>query len=66
MDNNDKNKAEGFGEEKKGDIKEGLGKLRGDENQEAEGKADQMSGKVKQGVADAKDKISDAVDDLKK
>lgn len=66
MDNNDKNKAEGFAQEKKGDLKEGVGKLRGDEKQEAEGKSDQVSGKVKKGVADAKDKISDAVDDLKK
>jgi uncharacterized protein YjbJ (UPF0337 family) len=66
MDKNDKDKFEGFAEEKKGDVKEGVGNLRGDENQEAEGQADQVSGKVKKGVADVKGKVQDAVDDIKK
>lgn len=66
MDDNDKNKVKGFGEEAKGKGKQALGDLRDDDNQKAEGKADEMMGKVRKGVADAKDKLKDAADDLKK
>lgn len=66
MDKNDKDKFEGFAQEKKGDVKETVGNIRGDENQEAEGQGDQLMGKVKKGFADAKDKVQDAVDDAKK
>ncbi|HVL25611.1 MAG TPA: CsbD family protein [Thermomicrobiales bacterium] len=61
MSDSSRDRIEGEFDEKKGDVKEGLGKLRDDENQEAEGQADQAQGKVKQGIADAKDKVDDAV-----
>jgi uncharacterized protein YjbJ (UPF0337 family) len=59
-----RDRVEGMFDEKKGEAKEGLGKLRDDENQEAEGQADQAKGDLKQGIADAKDKVSDAVKKL--
>ncbi|HWV24650.1 MAG TPA: CsbD family protein [Thermomicrobiales bacterium] len=66
MDKNDKDKLEGFGDEAKGKAKQVAGDLRGDDDQKAEGKADELMGKVKKGVADVKDRVKDAADDLKK
>jgi uncharacterized protein YjbJ (UPF0337 family) len=57
-----KDKFAGQVEESKGDLKEGLGDFRGDEQQQAEGKGDQLTGKVKQGIADAKEKVGDFLD----
>jgi uncharacterized protein YjbJ (UPF0337 family) len=56
-----KDRIEGAFDQKKGEAKEGLGKLRDDKDQQAEGEADQAKGDIKEGAADAKDKISDAV-----
>ncbi len=53
---------EGLGQEKKGDINEAVGDLRNDEEQQADGQADQIAGKVKKGFADAKEKVQDFVD----
>lgn len=50
-------KARHKGEELKGTIKEGVGKMTDDRSMEAEGKAEKWSGKVK-------GKVDDAVDDL--
>jgi uncharacterized protein YjbJ (UPF0337 family) len=61
MSDQSRDRIEGMFDEKKGDVKEGLGKLRDDENQESEGQVDQAKGNVKQGVADAKDKVDDFV-----
>lgn len=47
-----------------GNVKEGVGKLTGDERLEGEGKADQLKGKIKDGVADVKDKGRDLADKL--
>jgi uncharacterized protein YjbJ (UPF0337 family) len=57
-----KDKLAGQFEEKKGEVKEGVGDFRGDEGQEAEGELDQLTGKFKQGVADAKEKLGDLFD----
>jgi len=57
----EQDRIEGTGDELKGKVKEGVGKLTGDDSKEAEGKLDQVKGNVKQGIADAKDKINDAV-----
>lgn len=65
MDKNDKDKLEGFGDEAKGKFKQASGDLTGNDDQKAEGTADELKGKVKKGVADAKDKLQDAADDLK-
>lgn len=65
MDNK-KDKFEGLTQDKKGEAKETVGKLRNDEDQQAEGQLDQAGGKVKGGLADAKGKFQDAVDNIKK
>lgn len=57
-----KDKFAGQFEEKKGELKEGLGEFRGDKEQEAEGELDQLTGKFKQGLADAKEKLGDLFD----
>jgi uncharacterized protein YjbJ (UPF0337 family) len=49
-------KAKNKGEQVKGKIKEGTGKATGNEELEAEGKADQVSGNLK----DAGEKVKDA------
>lgn len=42
-----------------GKIKEGVGKLTGDEKLKAEGKADQFAGKVQNTIGGIKDAIND-------
>lgn len=59
MDSGDKNKVEGLVDEKKGETKEGLGRLRNDQDQQNEGHADQTEGEVKQAVGDVKNKAKD-------
>jgi uncharacterized protein YjbJ (UPF0337 family) len=54
MSNEDK--AKNKGEQVKGKVKETVGKATGNENLEAEGKADQVSGNLK----DAGEKVKDA------
>ena len=49
-------KANNKGEELKGKVKEGVGRATGNEDLEAEGKADQISGNLK----DAGEKVKDA------
>jgi uncharacterized protein YjbJ (UPF0337 family) len=56
-----KDKAENKVENLKGQGKESAGKATGDENLEAEGKADQTSSKVK----DAGEHVKDAAKDVK-
>lgn len=47
--------AKGHGKDLKGSIKEGLGKLTGDRETEAEGTADKTEGKLQKTLGDAKD-----------
>lgn len=49
--------AKGHGKDIKGSIKEGVGKLTGDRDTEAEGRADKTEGKVQKTWGDAKDAI---------
>jgi uncharacterized protein YjbJ (UPF0337 family) len=58
----DKNRVEGSGDQLKGNIKEGVGNLTGDQKLKAEGHADQTGGKIKNAVGGAavKDAASDA------
>ena len=53
-------------EQVKGSVKEGLGKLTGDEKTEKEGGAEKVVSKVKEVAKDAKDAVEGAVDGVKK
>lgn len=48
-----------------GKVKEGAGKVTGDEKTQAEGKSQQLKGKVKEGVEDVKDKAKGFGEGLK-
>jgi uncharacterized protein YjbJ (UPF0337 family) len=52
----DKDRIEGAGNNIKGKIKEGVGKITGDTKTEAEGQADQVKGKAQNAVGGMKDK----------
>ena len=52
-------KARHKGEEVKGSVKEGLGKLTDNERLEAEGKGEKWAGKAKGAVDDAVDALTD-------
>lgn len=58
----DENRVEGAWDKLKGNVKEGVGKLTGDEKMQAEGKADQVKGETKSTVGGAKDTVRDALD----
>ena len=58
----DENRVEGAWDKLKGNVKEGVGKLTGDEKLQAEGKADQVKGSAESTVGGAKDTIRDALD----
>ena len=49
----------------KGAIKEGFGKVTGDEKTEKEGAAEKVVSKVKEVAEDAKDAVKDTVDNVK-
>lgn len=57
----DENRVEGAWDKLKGNVKEGLGKLTGDEKMQAEGKADQVKGSTESTVGGAKDTVRDAL-----
>ena len=58
----DRNRVEGAGDKAKGNIKEGLCALTGDEKLKAEGKMDQAGGSVKSAVGGIADSIRDKTD----
>ncbi len=58
----DKDRVEGVGQQIKGAVKEGVGKVTGDTKTEAEGKADKAAGKVQNAAGGAKDAARDALD----
>lgn len=60
----DENRVEGAWDKVKGNVKEGVGNLTGDEKLKAEGQADQLAGKAKSTVGGAKDAVRDAADKL--
>jgi uncharacterized protein YjbJ (UPF0337 family) len=49
----------------KGKAKEAAGSLTGDEDLEAEGKADRRAGEAKEKLGHAKDKLDDVIDKAK-
>lgn len=55
----DDDRKEGKADRVKGAVKEGIGKVTGDEQKEAEGKAQRKTGKVQDKVGEAKDKVRD-------
>jgi uncharacterized protein YjbJ (UPF0337 family) len=57
-------RVEGKIDEVKGHAKSAWGDISGDERTRAEGEIDKAKGKMKQGMADAKDRVEDAVRDL--
>ena len=60
----DKDRIEGVAQQVKGTIKEAIGKVTGDAQTEAEGKADKAGGKVQNTVGGVKDSVRDAKDTL--
>lgn len=58
----DDDRKEGTADKIKGTIKEGIGKITGDEEKEAEGKAQKNKGKVQDKVGETKDKVRNKVD----
>ena len=56
----DHDRIEGAARNIGGKIKEGVGKITGDEKLQAEGKADQVAGKVQNTVGGVKDSLRDA------
>ncbi len=53
----DHDRIEGAAKQAEGSIKEGLGKLTGDEKLKAEGRADKVEGKVQNTVGGIKDSL---------
>lgn len=58
----DENRVEGAFDKVKGAVKEGVGKMTGDEKMQAEGMADKAKGKTESAVGGAKDTVRDAAD----
>lgn len=58
--------AEGKFEQLKGNIKESVGNVTGNEKLEREGQEDKATGKVKESVENVKDGINKKIDDFKK
>lgn len=56
----DKDRIKGMAEQGKGTVKEGAGKLLGDEKLKAEGKMDKMTGKVRNTVGGMKDAMRES------
>lgn len=56
----DKDRVEGAADKAKGAVKEGVGKLTGDQKLQGEGAADKAKGAAKSAVGGIKDTIRDA------
>jgi uncharacterized protein YjbJ (UPF0337 family) len=59
-----KDEMEGKYNQAKGSIKEGLGRLTGDDDMRAEGSADKVKGDVQEGWGGTKRKVGDALEDV--
>ena len=53
----DKDRVEGSGKKIKGDIKEKVGEVLGDEKMKDEGKGDKVTGKIQNAIGGVKDAI---------
>jgi uncharacterized protein YjbJ (UPF0337 family) len=58
----DKDKIKGAGDQAKGAVKVGVGKVIGDTKLQGEGHLDKAKGKIESALGDAKDKIRDLGD----
>ncbi len=58
-----RDEMEGKYNQAKGSVKEGLGRLTGDDEMQAEGSADKMKGDLKEGWGGAKRKVGDMLED---
>ena len=56
----DENRVTGAVDKMKGAVKEGIGKMTGDEKLQGEGMADKAKGKAESAVGGAKDAVRDA------
>lgn len=54
-----KDQVEGAGKQIKGDLKDAVGTLTGDDRLRAEGKADRVEGKIQDKIGDVKEGIRD-------
>ena len=55
---------EGKYEQAKGSIKEGIGKITGDDELRSEGAADKAQGNVQEGFGTAKRKVGETIEDI--
>jgi uncharacterized protein YjbJ (UPF0337 family) len=60
----DANRVQGAVDKAKGSVKEGLGKMTGNEKLQAEGAADKAKGTAKSAVGKTKDAVRDAADKI--
>ena len=56
----DSDRLKGMADQAKGAVKEGVGKVTGDQKLQTEGQADKVKGKIENAVGGAKDAIRDA------
>ena len=61
MSDSTKDRIEGTMDQAKGEVKEGVGNMTGDDQLKDEGLMDQAEGKFKEGVADAKSTVDGLV-----
>ena len=58
----DKDRVKGMGDQAKGAVKVGVGKVTGNEKLKNEGRADEIKGKIENAVGGAKDAVRDLRD----
>jgi uncharacterized protein YjbJ (UPF0337 family) len=58
-----RDEMEGKYEQAKGSVKEGLGRMTGDEEMQAEGNADKLKGDIQEGWGGTKRKVGDILED---
>lgn len=56
-----KDKTRGLGNEAMGNVKQGVGKMIGNEQMQAEGKAQELKGEAQQAKGKVKGKVNDAL-----
>lgn len=61
-----KDQVKGVAKHVGGEIQEQVGKLTGNESQEAKGHAREMEGKIQKDVGDAKEVVKDVANDIKR
>ena len=61
-----KDQVKGRIEEAKGNVKEATGKAVGNDRLRGEGVADQVAGKTQKTYGDAKERVDDSIDELKR